>query len=77
MSLPGLEGFRRDLLRFLADSKAFHFGLCIIGLVEWLSSSNKGSEAENWELLCEGASSKYEIRVKRPALASSGLVMMA
>ncbi len=56
ISLPGLEDFRRDLLMSLADSQVLHFGRGKIELVDWLSSSNKGSEAESWELLCEGAS---------------------
>ena len=57
MLLPGLEGFRRDLLGFLEDSKVLHFGRCKRGLIDRLSSSKKGSEDESWELLCAGASS--------------------
>lgn len=34
MSLPGLEGFRRDLRGFCEDRKALHFGLCRVGLVD-------------------------------------------
>ena len=57
MSLPAFEDFRREFLGLLGNSKAIHFGLRKVGLVYGFSSSNKGSEAESRELLCEGASS--------------------